>query len=498
MTVVTTRPDEIIAGMPLAGFAATPSGTRYGVTSDNSDSTYMDGAAGDAVSLGFTEPTIPAGGLVKSLSVRARSAQAATGTQIIVALVANGVSTLTYAFVDISWAAITTTTVIPPTAYSTAPASNMRVTVNAAAGQPNIYELYVDTTYVAKPVVAPSAPTGTVTTTNAPTVTWANTLDSDGGPQTHYQVRVFTDAQYGAGGFNAASSTATWDSGDTASGSLSAQVPGPLADDTYRAYVRVGQTVNGVTHWSDYAYTQFTIDTDNPATPDTPVLTVQAGRIKIDLSGNTGAATTTHMEVQRSTDGSTWETTRTLSADSLFEGSSGTVYDYEAPNGTLMRYRVRALHDYTGSYTYSDWSATATATWVSDDWWLKCPEQPGLNMVVNLASLPGHQRVARHGVFQPLGSTRQVVVADTRGGSNGTLAVRLDTAGERDDLDALLDANATLLLQGPAAHDEPDRYLRFGNQDRRRWIDKSFVTGRVDTLDWIEVAQPAGPAAYWP
>lgn len=495
MTVVTTRPNATVSS---SGFANTGGGSRHGATSDDSDSTYILGSPVDYVYLGCAEPSIPAGGLVKALSVRVRSAKSSVGTpRVLVILYPDGTDGPHLdANLDVSWGIATTTTPVTG-AFSTTPTDAV-VCLIAATGEAYLHEVYVDTTYVGKPVTVPSAPTGTVTTSNAPTVEWANTLDSDGGAQTHFQVRVFTDAQYGAGGFDPATSTATWDSGDTASSATSAQITTPLADDTYRAYVRVAQTVNGATHWSDYAYTGFTIDVDLPAAPDTPTLTVQTGRIKIDVEGNAGTATTSYLEVQRSEDaGTTWEALRLTTEDGLLAGTSGTAYDYEAPNGTLMSYRVRAAHDYSGQLAYSAWSSTATATWTDSAWWLKCPEQPALNMTVNVTSFQGYQRAARQGVFQPLGATEQIVVSDTRGGATGSLTVRLDTAAERADLDALVDANLTLLLQGPAAHDEPDHYLRVGDHERKRVVDHGGVTKRVDTLTWLEVAAPSGVVYGW-
>ena len=502
MTVVTTRPNATVAS---SGMTATGAASRHAALNDDSDSSYVTSAVTEYFTLGFAEPTIPAGGLVKAVALRQRCKRGNTASAftppVITFYVLPDNTDSTFMASTISWTTITTVTV-GELQFATTP-TNLVVTgvhtYDSAAAL--IYELFVDTTYVAKPVTAPSAPTGTVTTTNVPTVEWANTLDADGGAQTHYQVRVFTSAQYGAGGFDAATSAATWDSGDTVSSSLSAQVTTPLADGTYRAYVRVGQTVGGVTHWSDYAYMGFVIDVDLPAVPDTPTLTVQTGRIKVHVEGNTGTATTTDLEVQRSEDGgTTWEPLRlTTDTAGVITGTSADVYDYEAPNGTLMSYRVRALHEVsTGNYVASAWSATATATWTDTAWWLKCPEQPALNMVVVPASLPSYQRPVRQGVFQALGSAETAIVADKRGAPRGTLRLQIDTQAEQDDLDALLDANATLLLQGPATHHWTDRYIRIGDQDRARWIDKAWVGEVLDTLQWWEVAQPDGTVDSWP
>src|SRR5262249_20103491 len=121
--------------------------------------------------------------------------------------------------------------------------------------------------------------------------------------------------------------------------------------------------------------------------------------------------------------------------------ASVVAYDYEAPIGVAMQYRARALHDYTGVFAASAW-ATATATWDSDDWWLKCPERPALNSVVTVHSLPSYQRPARQGVFQALGRSDLIVVSDTRGPARGTMQLWIDSQAEQDAIDELLDSNA--------------------------------------------------------
>ena len=93
-------------------------------------------------------------------------------------------------------------------------------------------------------------------------MTWANTLDSDGGPQTKARVKVFSEAQFNAGGFDPATSTATYDSG-VLSQATTSHVGSSLLDGTYRAYPVVAQTVNGADHYSDWgSYALFYVRTN--------------------------------------------------------------------------------------------------------------------------------------------------------------------------------------------------------------------------------------------
>lgn len=146
-----------------------------------------------------------------------------------------------------------------------------------------------------RPTLAVTGPTtgGTVTSTTRPTITWTFTGDSltQGG----FRVRVFTAAQYGAGGFNPETSTATYDSGVQASTNLSLTLPTSLLNTTvYRAYVMAYQalptslyphwTVDGTTLATLGAtqYTQFTINTAPPPVP-TGIVPVNGGTVNTDL-----------------------------------------------------------------------------------------------------------------------------------------------------------------------------------------------------------------------
>ena len=85
-----------------------------------------------------------------------------------------------------------------------------------------------------------------------------------------------------------------------------------------------------------------------------------------------------------------------------------------------------------------------------------------------------------------------------RDGPTGTITLGLDTVEEREALDELLDSCDTLLLQGRAADYWTDRYVRFGQQDSARMVDKSYVEATFETLPWTEVEAPSGVVEAWP
>ncbi len=504
MTLVVLRPN----GTDSNTGTVTGAASAHAALNDNSDSSYVTLDVGELVTVNTGDLTLPAGAVVKSIQLRGRVASA-----INLGIVEGRVDVVTVSGQQF-FASQIGAGAPPPSTYSFTASSGYgsgnytdsevdSALLTFYAVDPfligldamNVYEAYLNVTLVTIPVVNVTGPTGTVTNANRPTITWANTLDSDGGAQTHYQVNVFSAAQYGVGGFNPATSPATDVSGIVASSALARQTVATLPDGTYRAYVRVAQTVNGAQHWSAWDFEGFTVAVDLPAAPSM-TLTAQgaAARVMVELEDNAGDATTTGFEVQRSVDGATWVAVRTVDGDDgTIVGTAITIYDYEAPNGTLTTYRARALHEDSGSFAASAW-VTNTVMWDTEDWWIKHPNLPALN--VNLGrgmySYSDVTRAARQGVFQTVGASRPVVVSDTRGGPTGIVVVQLATVALQDALDVLLDETATVLLQGPTAHGHPDRYVSIGEHRSERVIDKGRFHMTRETLPWTEVEANAG------
>ncbi len=685
MTVVTLRPN----GTSSNTGAVTGAASAHAALNDNSDSSYVTLDMGESVTLNTGDLTLPAGAVIKSTQLRGRIASAVnlgivegrvdvTGASGVASQIGAGAPPpSTYNF--------TASTGHGAGNYTDAEVDSALLVFSAVdpfssgLDPMNVYEAYLNVTLVTIPVVTVTAPTGTITNANRPTVTWSNVIDSDGGSQTHYQIKVFTDSQYGIGGFDPSVSLGAWDSGAVASGAQARDVDVVLADDTYRAYVRVAQTVNGVQHWSAWDFEGFVINVARPAAP-TMTLTAEPdeGRIRITLDDNAGAATTDTFILERSVDGFTWQPVRSAAGDDglvAANTTSITVYDYEAPNGTTVGYRACAVHYYgasrvagpyetdppnnfiinpsfeTGVHSWSvsggtleqenspaeglwagkfagsvtnnnasmfsdplaigvspgepvsarariqvndafnsdpgrivvqfdngsnawtlgsadgplipagtgqfqatianaiapasttqarlrlvgsttgtdsfDWRVDAviaakTATvpdyfdgdsqwglwsgargasasrmarrlsWSSTQWWLKHPNVPSLNMPVELFSYANVERAARRGVFHPVGARRPVVISDTRGSEVGVVVVQMRTEADRDLLDALLDTTDVLLLQGPAAAGEPDRYVSVGDASTVRVVDNADFHIRRATLPWVRVDVPLG------
>lgn len=111
----------------------------------------------------------------------------------------------------------------------------------------NNLRVVVDTVFTG-PTTVPVAPTGAVTD-SSPTFVWTTTVaDPATEADTYGRIRVFTAAQYGAGGFDPGTSAATWDSGYRAGPPLHEVESVVLPTGTYQAWIASSQLIfpNGV------------------------------------------------------------------------------------------------------------------------------------------------------------------------------------------------------------------------------------------------------------
>lgn len=517
MTVVTVRPNSTVAH-PSTGVVATPStwtissGTVHGVLASNSDSDNLQSVVNPAYESNAVvrcpNPTIPAGGVLIGYRVRVRQLSfdrfpyytfvtlydSYAGSTEVNYLGVSGAASRRAITPQIG--AYTTQSsqgLIVPKASSYPLPTYLDVMLSGSCGVDHssvfVTELYVDAVYAAKPVVDPLTPTGTITDTNTPLITWSNTLDSDGGAQAYYEVKIFNDAQYLAGGFDPSTSNPYTQSFLSAGSGNTWQTDVPLPDDTYRTYVRVAQIINGELHYSDWAYEGFVINVPDPGVPTLAVV-AEGDHVKITATATAGGSATDNFRIQRSADGgSTWEDLRTLLGDGLVakSGSTGVAYDHETDNGVTAQYRARAV---TGTVSpVSDWSSTASVTWRSEDWWLKHPTDPRLNLAVLPFSEPGYDQETNVGYLRALGSRLPISITDLRSGRSGTIVLELESPG---DLDDLLDDGSPLLLQAPEGHSWDQRWVLLDRQTSTRLADKLEVPDRLEGLHWVEVAAPGG------
>ena len=264
------------------------------------------------------------------------------------------------------------------------------------------------TTALAPTVAVTLRQTGTLTNTTQPTATWTHTLGAGGGPQAAYQLKVFTAAQYGAGGFDPATSTATFDTGVVPSSDPALLLPSLPTGVSYRVYVRTAQLVAGALHWTvGYAFSAFTINVTAVAITLVATAVNSAGRVDLAAT-RTASPVWQTIEWQYSYDGGvTWLALRGYGNLTAPAGTTATAVDYEAPNGVAAQYRVRGSF-VTGGFTIAGAWATATATWSDTSpachVWLKDPQHLARNTYVEVAAMPVMLRDRTVGVFRPIGA----------------------------------------------------------------------------------------------
>ena len=493
----------------LAGASA------HAALADDSDSTYIAAATtglADDCELSFPDPTIPAGAYPIGLVLNLRTKKAAgTNRWSSGFLGAAGMESFERIFFQglTSWTSPTTfyATNIPATLGEQLDTTDPVFLVSGSISKGvTFYEALIVAIYVEQPTLTASTSAATHTTDNRPPIYSSRTLDFEGGTQSRYEMKIYDATTHGAFGSVDPDVTAPYFSSGEIVGSESSLRPTVgLPDDDYRAFVRIAQSVNGETFWSEWDSTDFAISVDLPAVPTLAATAENTdARILLELDENAGAATTSWWEIEASDDGSEWTALRTTISGGIVTnptpGSSGSAsaYDHEGSSGATRYFRARAVKDHgLGLTVASAWTATVSASWTSASWWLKHPEQPSLNQEVSIFSQPGISRPSRSGTFQGLGSSRAILISDFPSPPQGEITFSTSSAAEKAALDAIVASTSPLLLQAPAGTHWSDRWIALMNQERTPNVDKLAVADALDRFDWAEVDRPSSLVLEW-
>lgn len=254
MTVTTVRPNATVSN---SNVGTSGGASAFSVLDDSPDNdvTIAQGSANlGEIRLNLGTTTVSATQRVKQVRVRARDAHEGTdvGHLEVVrlrlydpTLGASGAnnSAGSYSASFAAYSAGYETTPPGGTAWSQAIVDRLQVRATWQASVNGYFlkvsELYVDLDITDQPTVSAVTVTNTTTTTRPDfTYTFAQT---EGFPQVARQVKAFTAAQYGAVGFDAATSTAAWDSGIVTSAEPGGSVAVDLVNGTtYKIYVSAG------------------------------------------------------------------------------------------------------------------------------------------------------------------------------------------------------------------------------------------------------------------
>jgi hypothetical protein len=279
MTVTTLRP----SGFPSWSNVTTPA-TPSTTLNDNNDATTFAFIVGSTVSYVYS-PVADLGALgateiITRVRARVRYDSVAAGTIDLsvnledtstgIPIPADYYTTGPGSGVFVTQTGAWKTTAPDGGAWTAAKVNNLRVRARdnkAGSTVPRIVEMYIDVETNVAPTATGTLPNATVTTTTLPTFEWTY-ADTEGDVQQNYRVKVFSAAQYGAGGFDPNTSTPTADSGVLAGSALAWTCTTPLpSGTTYRAFILVydGTQWSTINAAGPYAFATMAVDT--PAAP---------------------------------------------------------------------------------------------------------------------------------------------------------------------------------------------------------------------------------------
>lgn len=134
-------------------------------------------------------------------------------------------------------------------------------------------------------------------------------------------------------------------------------------------------------------------------------------------------------------------------------------------------------------------STTITPTFAFDEYWLKNPSRPGLNIKVTVTEIGDITRPARTGTFPVLGRTVPVAVTDVQGSRQFSLEIFTDGEANGTDMDNRLSTGEPMLLQGGGPTDiVPTVYFVAGDVVTGR--PAKGHTAHTFTIPVTEVARP--------
>jgi hypothetical protein len=167
-----------------------------------------------------------------------------------------------------------------------------------------------------------------------------------------------------------------------------------------------------------------------------------------------------------------------------------TLFDYEAPPDSELRYRARAVKS---DGTLGDWDYTAEPflSWTVQDSrvWLNALDDPSLNRQFKLSAAPSATRTQRRSVFPIDGSPYPVVVSDVRSAREITFEFQTDTDDEADDLLALC-AEDVVVIHAPEAFKVASGYWSLGDMQEVHFSDLKSIDNRRWRVDAVEVDAP--------
>lgn len=550
MPVTRIRPNGIDTQFYPNSVAAT-GGTADAVTADQSDATYIRKLAlavtGPMIVLSLNDYALAAGSDLIAIAPGLRCKR--PGTAALQVAQAYAYSRLVkYASVDGGTRTRREVSIREGT-YTAVPASTVATDVLAArqtplvdpsslmlcikdgsaitdANRATVYEAFMDVYALARPTVTLTVNGGTtpVTTTSLPVVAvtvsalieaWQGTAYANG----DVEVRIYTQAQYGAAGFDPTTTAPYWSgvkgfsalpygNGSTPSTQTVSVTPTyPLTPTgSFRAYARARRA--GCSYGAQ-TYAALTMNLTPISTSITAVSVTDkyhgTGRnvhaATVQLSSIPAGHTAITAEVERTEfDGGTWGDW--IPVGSLSIAAAGVDYTYEdgfaprvevppplASEPQILKYRARVVSTYSGLRLAGDWQEVLAASDYAVGWNFKTISDGAASNVATVfydaAVLkdPDYQQTEDIGVFRPKGRRYPVVVSNALGGVDGSLSIDAISPIELSNLTSLRELQVPVFVESA---DGDSRWIRI---IRRSWREMGIPRCQA-SFDFVEVEAP--------
>lgn len=340
-----------------------------------------------------------------------------------------------------------------------------------------------------------STPVGTpavsAVTTDRPTITWTF-ADGDGYLQSSAVVKVFSSAQYSAGGFDAGTSTSLW-SGTVRGTAATITVGSAIVvnGDKYKPFLQVfkdidGTSINGA--WTSAT----TVSTANFTPPNAPSCTAvwSTANARVELTV-VGSAAPYRIIVFRGT--ALTDPNYQLLSSSTYSGGTAQPRDYFVPRSTAVVYGAYVTSGTVTPFLQSAVTLATVTTGTATTWELRSVDSPLTysNLAVPVTGISFEQYEGQT-VYRPIGSNYPVVVAGNIGGDDGTMTITTTNQTVWDDIKEILDLQSDLYLVSPFVDSNNLARRWFIRVTGRSWVESGVPAAQVRTatVSFVEVAAP--------
>ena len=470
------------------------SGTVAAVLNDTSSNTYVQPQGGLAgLVLDTTNPTTGGSVVTRVRAVARIKSGDGNLIQMILGPATSGQPQSSVQFVptaaaDTLYAGPWTSSGTAYAAWGTAALNAAQISFLTGSTSQRITRVYLEFDLTSSPAGTPSI---AAVNTDRPTVNWTFS-DADGGTQAFASVKVFSSAQYSAGGFDAGTSTALWSTVITGT-ALTATPDSAIVTNglVYRPYVQATKIVNGVfvpSAWTTSTAASTASFTAPTAPTVTPTWDSTNRRVSVNVAGSAGQRFT----LTRS------GTVLGTALDTIPASGTATVLDYLALRGTAQVYAATITTAATASPQLTSGTGLGTVTTgTATTWEVRALAAP--TTVVDYASpVTGidFTRAEANAVLRPLGSTKAVVVAGDMTGDDGSLAWTTRTRSGWETLKAILTYQGPLLLS-PFRRADGTNEQWVVRLTSRAWESDGTTTDPIQraTADFVEV-DPVDSSTY--